>query len=67
MRIVLLDGYVLNPGDLNWDALRALGQCEIYDRTPAEEIVARAGEAEIVLVNKVDSTNLKATDYSPLR
>lgn len=56
MRIVLLDGYVLNPGDLNWDALRALGPCEIYDRTPAEEVVARARDAEIVLVNKVDLT-----------
>jgi glycerate dehydrogenase len=56
LRIVLLDGYVLNPGDLNWDALRALGPCEIYDRTPAEEVVARARDAEIVLVNKVDLT-----------
>ena len=53
---MLLDGYVLNPGDLSWEELQALGPCEIYDRTPAEEVVARAGEAEIVLVNKVDLT-----------
>jgi glycerate dehydrogenase len=52
----LLDGYVLNPGDLSWDALRALGPCEIFDRTPAEQVVARAAEAEIVLVNKVELT-----------
>ncbi len=54
MRIVLLDGYVLNPGDLSWAALQALGPCEIYDRTPPEQVVARAGDAEVILVNKVE-------------
>jgi glycerate dehydrogenase len=67
LRIVLLDGYVLNPGDLSWDALRALGPCEIYDRTPAEEVVARAGEAEIVLVNKVDLTRQVLAQLPRLR
>ena len=51
-RIVVLDGHTLNPGDLNWDALRALGDCEIYDRTPPTEIAARAAHAEMILTNK---------------
>jgi glycerate dehydrogenase len=51
-RIVVLDGYTLNPGDLSWEALRELGACEIYERTPAAEIVPRARPAEIVLTNK---------------
>ncbi|MHB9106107.1 MAG: D-2-hydroxyacid dehydrogenase [Armatimonadota bacterium] len=53
MKIVVLDGYTLNPGDLSWDGLRALGACEIYDRTPPELVVERARGAEAVLTNKV--------------
>ncbi len=41
-RIVILDGYTLNPGDLSWDSLAALGEITLYDRTPADQIVARA-------------------------
>ncbi|MEJ2701248.1 MAG: D-2-hydroxyacid dehydrogenase [Sedimentisphaerales bacterium] len=52
MKIVVLDGYTLNPGDLSWSALEALGDCTIYDRTPTEQIVPRARQAEIVLTNK---------------
>lgn len=52
MNIVVLDGYTLNPGDLTWNELRALGRCEIFDRTPPAEVVARAGAAEIILTNK---------------
>jgi len=52
MKIVVLDGYALNPGDLSWDGLRALGDCEVHDRTAADQIVARAAEAEVVLTNK---------------
>ena len=52
MKIVVLDGYTLNPGDLSWAELEALGPCTIYDRTPPEETVARAADAEIVLTNK---------------
>ncbi len=52
MRIVVLDGYTLNPGDLSWEDLEALGQCSIYDRTPAEQTIQRADGAEIVLTNK---------------
>lgn len=51
-RIVVLDGFTLNPGDLTWDPLRALGECAIHDRTPHAEIVARAADADIVLTNK---------------
>src|SRR5208337_4011228 len=52
MKIVVLDGYTLNPGDLSWDELKALGSCEVYDRTPPDQVVARALDAEIVLTNK---------------
>jgi len=53
MQIVVLDGYTLNPGDMDWAPLRALGECTIYDRTAPDEIVARAATAEVVLTNKV--------------
>ena len=53
MKIVILDGYTTNPGDLSWDGLKALGQVEVFDRTQPSETVARAAGAEIVLTNKV--------------
>jgi glycerate dehydrogenase len=53
MKIVVLDGYTLNPGDLSWDALRELGDCTIYDRTPAEAVIERASGAQVLLTNKV--------------
>lgn len=52
-KIVILDGYAANPGDLSWDALAALGQLTVYDRTQPDETVMRAREAEVVLTNKV--------------
>lgn len=52
MKIVILDGYTLNPGDLSWDELKKLGDVTIYDRTPADLIVSRAAGAEIVFTNK---------------
>jgi glycerate dehydrogenase len=52
MKIVVLDGYTLNPGDLSWGRLETLGECTVYDRTAPEDVVERAGEAEIVLTNK---------------
>ncbi|UQZ82258.1 Glycerate dehydrogenase [Paenibacillus konkukensis] len=52
MNIVVLDGYTLNPGDLSWDGLSALGAVTVYDRTPADRIVERALDADIVLTNK---------------
>jgi glycerate dehydrogenase len=52
MRIVVLDGYTLNPGDLSWQPLEALGATAIYDRTPPEQAFARAQGADILLTNK---------------
>ncbi|MEC0264481.1 D-2-hydroxyacid dehydrogenase [Paenibacillus anseongense] len=52
MRIVVLDGYTLNPGDLDWEGLHALGEVIVYERTAASQIVDRAADADIVLTNK---------------
>lgn len=52
MKIVILDGYTLNPGDLNWNALRALGECVVHDRTPPASVMDRATDAEVLLTNK---------------
>ncbi len=52
MKIVILDGYALNPGDISWDALKQLGELIIYDRTPADKVVERAAGAEVVFTNK---------------
>lgn len=52
MKIVVLDGYTLNPGDLSWDALEAIGDCEVYDRTSPELTFERARGAKIALTNK---------------
>ena len=52
MKIVILDGYTENPGDLSWGGFEALGSVTVYDRTPADQILARAKGAEIVLTNK---------------
>ncbi len=53
MKIAVLDGYTLNPGDLSWEWLEKLGEVQFYDRTPAEKITERIKDAEIVLCNKV--------------
>lgn len=53
MKIVVLDGYTLNPGDLSWQSLKAMGEVIVYDRTAAEEVIERATGAEVVLTNKV--------------
>lgn len=53
VRIVILDGYTANPGDLSWKELESLGQLTVYERTKPDETVARAAEADIVLTNKV--------------
>jgi glycerate dehydrogenase len=52
MRIVVLDGKTLNPGDLDWSPLGELGTYDVYERTPTEQVVARARDAHIVLTNK---------------
>jgi glycerate dehydrogenase len=52
MKLVVLDGFTLNPGDLSWGALQALGECQTYERTAPEDVVARAAGAEVILTNK---------------
>ena len=52
MKIVVLDGYTENPGDLSWEGLEKLGSLTVYDRTPVQEIIPRIGDAEIVITNK---------------
>lgn len=56
MKIVVLDGYTLNPGDISWEGLEALGELTVYDRTRAEDVIARIGDAEIVYTNKTPVT-----------
>ncbi len=67
MKIVILDGYTENPGDLSWEGFQALGELTVYDRTPFkdgnDEIIRRAKGAEIVIVNK---TPLSAETLSAL-
>ncbi len=52
MKIVVLDGYTLNPGDLSWEGLEAFGELDVHDRSAPELVVERAQGAEIVLTNK---------------
>lgn len=56
MKTVVLDSYALNPGDLSWDWLKKTGECEIYDRTPADKVISRCEGAEIVITNKTPLT-----------
>ena len=52
MKIVILDGYAANPGDLSWDGIAAFGELTVYDRTPDELIIPRIADNEIVIINK---------------
>lgn len=52
MKLVVLDGYTLNPGDLNWDGIKKIGDLEVHDRTPESLIVERCQGAEIIFTNK---------------
>ena len=56
MKIVILDGHALNPGDLSWDFLNQFGSVTVYDRTPEDQIISRIGDAQIVLLNKCPIT-----------
>lgn len=53
MKIVILDGYSVNPGDLSWDTLKDLGELKVYDRTAADEVTERAADADALFTNKV--------------
>lgn len=67
MKIVILDGYTLNPGDLSWDALNKLGDVTLYDRTPYEQIVSRCQDAEVVLTNKTPLDEATLTQLPQLK
>ena len=56
MKILVLDGFALNPGDLSWKGIKELGTTVVYDRTEQARILNRIGDAEIVLVNKCPIT-----------
>jgi len=53
MKIVVLDGHTLNPGDLSWDTLQSLGDCKVYERSTPDEVIRRSADAEAVITNKV--------------
>jgi len=53
MKIVILDGFTLNPGDLSWQPIQNLGECKIYERTQVNEVLARCSDAQIIFTNKV--------------
>jgi glycerate dehydrogenase len=53
MKIVILDGGVLNPGDLSWDKLQQLGEITVYDTSEPAQVVERIGDADIAIINKV--------------
>jgi glycerate dehydrogenase len=63
MKIVVLDGYALNPGDLSWEPFEALGDLTVYDRTKPEETIARMQGAELVISNKtvIGKTEIEAS------
>ena len=67
MKIVVLDGYAANPGDLSWEGLKTLGECTIYDRTAPEEVLERAAGAEAILTNKVVITAEQMTALPDLK
>jgi glycerate dehydrogenase len=53
MKIVILDGYCANPGDLSWESLKKYGEVVVYDRTSPKDVISRTKDADIVLTNKV--------------
>ena len=53
MKIVVLDGFTLNPGDNPWNDLLPLGDVEVYERTPADQVIGRAVDADILVINKI--------------
>ena len=56
MKITVLDGHAANPGDVSWDAIRALGDVTVYDRTPREKIIERIADSDSILLNKIPIT-----------
>jgi glycerate dehydrogenase len=67
MRIVVLDGFTTNPGDVSWAALEALGSLTVHDRTSSGDVVARAADADVVLTNKTRLGRAEITALPRLR
>ena len=67
MKIVVLDGYTVNPGDLSWRELEGLGECVIYERSRPEEVFERAQGAEVVVSNKVRLSREMISRFPELR
>ena len=67
MKIVILDGYTLNPGDLDWDGLKKLGDLVVYERTPADKVIERAAGAEVVFTNKTPVSEEAINQLSSLK
>lgn len=67
MKIVVLDGHTLNPGDLSWDSLRGLGDCEVYERTLENQVIPRALGAQFLLTNKTPLTRTHLEQLPDLR
>ena len=67
MKIVILDGYTINPGDNPWTPVEALGECTIYDRSPADLVLERAREADIILTSKAKLTEAVIAALPKLR
>lgn len=57
MNIVILDGHAANPNDFSWEPLEAFGSLTVYERTKPEEVIARAKDAEILIINKINMTD----------
>ncbi len=57
MKIVVLDGYTLNPGDNPWDEVQKCGDVTVYDQTSHDQILERSQEADIILTNKTPLTD----------
>ena len=67
MKIVVLDGYTLNPGDLSWSALEQIGDLTVYDRTPADQIIARSKGADILFTNKTPLMEASLAELAGLK
>lgn len=67
MKLVVLDGHTLNPGDLSWEPLESFGDLTVYDRTNVEDIISRASDAEIVFTNKTPLSRETLTQLPKLK
>lgn len=67
MKMAVLDGYTLNPGDLSWEPLKAIGELEVYERTAPADIVERARPADVLLTNKAPLSRETLNQLSALK